>query len=171
MKHTKIAVATLALICTLSLAACGNTHTGQMNGKEPPSYGQSENQVGKENPGTSDRNNQDSTNLNDLLETSLLKGGVADFQNGSFQVVPDQDDGQTAIAAAPGMESNVESTTVSYGEDCIFQIAHIDSSTGRVELEEASASNIKKSTSVYVYGETQDNREIHATKVLIARFE
>lgn len=171
MKYKKIAVATLALICTLSLVACGSTHTGQMNGKEPPSYGQSGNQAGKENKGTSDGNNQDSTNLNDLLETALLKGGVADFQDGSFQVVPDQDDGQTAIAAAAGMESNLESTTVYYGEDCRFQIAHIDSSTGRVELEDASAANIKKSTSVYVYGETQDHGKIHAAKVLIARFQ
>ena len=68
------------------------------------------------------------------------------------------------------MESGMESTTVSYGEDCTFQIANINSSTGAVELEAATASDVKKSTSVYVYGETQDDGEIHATKVLITRF-
>ena len=62
----------------------------------------------------------------------------------------------------------MESTTVSYGEDCTFQIANINSSTGAVELE--AATDVKKSTSVYVYGETQDDGEIHATKVLITRF-
>lgn len=171
MKHTKISVTAFALFCTLSLAACGGPHTGQMNDKEPPSYSQSEHEAGGETEGTSVGNDQNSTNLEDLQEMSLLKGSVADFQNGSFQVVPDQDDGQTVIAAAPGMESNLESTTVYYGEDCVFKIAHIDSSTGRVELEDASAANIKKSTPVYVCGEAQNNGEIHATKVLIPRFE
>ena len=50
------------------------------------------------------------------------------------------------------------------------KIANINSSTGAVELEAATASDVKKSTSVYVYGETQDDGEIHATKVLITRF-
>ena len=34
------------------------------------------------------------------------------FSDGSFQVVPDQDDGQMIKAAAEGMESSMESTTV-----------------------------------------------------------
>lgn len=168
MKQMKLATTALALVCTFSLAGCGNFHTGQAANNEPSAYSQSGPQSGGENTNTS---NETSTNLDDLLETSMLRGSVADYQEGSFQVVPDQDDGDTVIAAAPGMESSTESTTVSYGQDCIFQIAHIDSATGAVELESASASNVKKSTSVYVYGETQDNGEIHATKVLIARFQ
>lgn len=168
MKHMKLTITALALICTFSLAGCGSFHTGQEAKNEPSTYSQSEPQSGGENTNTS---NETSTNLNDLLETSMLRGSVADYQEGSFQVVPDQDGGDTVIAAAPGMESSAESTTVSYGQDCIFQIAHIDSATGTVELEAASASDIKKSTSVYVYGETQDNGEIYATKVLIARFQ
>ena len=76
------------------------------------------------------------------------------------------------LPLAPGMESEsgMESTTVSYGGDCVFQIANIDSSTGAVDLEDAVSSDVKKSTSVAVYGETQENGEIHATKVLITRF-
>ena len=104
------------------------------------------------------------------METASLRGAVADFQDGSFQVVPDQDDGQMIIAAADGMESGMESTTVSYDENCIFQIANINSSTGVVELEGATSSDVKKSTTVYVYGDTQEDGEIHATKVLITRF-
>lgn len=69
------------------------------------------------------------------------------------------------------MEDSSESTTVSYDGDCIFQIANIDNSTGAVELEPAASSDVKKSTAVYVYGETQDNGEIHASKVLIPRYQ
>ena len=167
MKHMKLAATTLALVCILSLAGCGNSNIGQSGDNEPPTYSQIENQSDSENTNTS---NETATNLDDLLKTVLLRGSVADFQDGSFNVVPDQDDGQMIIAAAEGMESSMESTTVSYDESCIFQIANIDSSTGAVELKAATASDVKKSTPVYIYGETQDNGEIHATKVLITRF-
>lgn len=167
MKHMKLVATTLSLVCALSLAGCGNSNTGQAANNELPTYSQTENQSDGENTNTS---NETATNLDDLLETVLLRGSVADFQDGSFKVVPDQDDGQMIIAAAEGMESSMESTTVSYDESCIFQIANIDSSTGAVELKEAAASDVKKSTPVYIYGETQDDGKIHATKVLITRF-
>ena len=164
MKHMKLVMVTGVLIFALSLAGCGNS-----KGEQAADGGTSVNsQAG--DTGASDDVGENSTNLDNLVETASLRGSVADFQDGSFQVVPDQDDGQIAKSAAEGMESGMESTTVSYGEDCTFQIANINSSTGAVELEAATASDVKKSTSVYVYGETQDDGEIHATKVLITRF-
>ena len=68
-------------------------------------------------------------------------------------------------------ESGMESTTVSYAEHCVFQIANIDINTQAVNLEDASSSDVKKSTSVAVYGETQENGELHAAKVLITRYQ
>ena len=167
MKHMKLVTMTLALLCALSLAGCGSSNSGQAAQNESSSYSQNENQSGGGNADVSD---DTSPNLDNLMETASLRGAVADFQDGSFQVVPDQDDGQMIIAAADGMESGMESTTVSYDENCIFQIANINSSTGAVELEGATSSDVKKSTTVYVYGDTQEDGEIHATKVLITRF-
>lgn len=155
MKHTKLVTAALILVCTLLLAGCGSPQ-----GEQAAHSGTTANS----------QNGEQNANLDDLLDTALLRGSVADFQDGSFQVVPDKDDGQMIISAADDMESGMESTTVSYEEDCTFRIAHIDSSTGAVEYEAAASSDVKKSTSVYVYGETQDNGEIHAEKVLIIRF-
>ena len=100
MKHMKLAATTLALVCVLSLAGCGNSNAGQSGDNEPPTYSQIENQSDSENTNTS---NETATNLDDLLKTVLLRGSVADFQNGCFNVVPDQDDGQMIIAAAEGM--------------------------------------------------------------------
>ena len=168
MKHMKLVMVTGVLIFVLFLAGCGNSKGEQAADSGTSVNSQSENQAG--DTGASDDGGENSTNLDNLVETASLRGSVADFQDGSFQVVPDQDDGQIAKSAAEGMESGMESTTVSYGEDCTFQIANINSSTGAVELEAATASDVKKSTSVYVYGETQDDGEIHATKVLITRF-
>lgn len=168
MKHIKLVMVTGVLVLTLSLAGCGNSRGEQAADGGTSVKSQSENQAG--DTGASDDGGENSTNLDNLIETASLRGSVADFQDGSFQVIPDQDDGQTAISAAEGMESGMESTTVSYGADCTFQIANINSSTGAVELEAATVSDVKKSTSVYVYGETQDDGEIHATKVLITRY-
>ena len=141
MKHMKLVTMTLALLCALSLAGCGSSNSGQAAQNESSSYSQNENQSGGGNADVSD---DTSPNLDNLMETASLRGAVADFQDGSFQVVPDQDDGQMIIAAADGMESGMESTTVSYDENCIFQIANINSSTGVVELEGATSSDVKK---------------------------
>lgn len=179
MRHTKTAKTMILLLCAALLTGCGT------NGKERETTSQ-ENAAdtspdGKEETTGSDSENaapladtsstEQSVNLDDLLNTAVLRGSVSDFQDGSFQVVPDQDDGQLLMSAAPGMEDDMESTKVSYGEDCVFQTAHIESATGTVILEAASASDVKKSTNVYVYGTVQENGEIHATKVLILRFQ
>ena len=164
MKHLKFAKAILILACAASLAGCGNFR--KETGADAPSYSQ--------NPDDGQSTNT-STEAQTLLDSAVLVGSVTDFQEGSFQVMADQtkDNGQTAVGAAPGMESEsgMESTTVSYGEDCVFQIANIDINTQAVNLKDASSSDVKKSTSVAVYGETQENGEIHAAKVLITRYQ
>lgn len=164
MKRLKFTKAILILVCTASLAGCGNIQKD--TGTDAPSY--SQNPEGGQSTNTS-------TEAQSLLDSAVLIGSVTDFQEGSFQVMADrtEDNGQTAVGAAPGMESEsgMESTTVSYGEDCVFQIANIDINTQAVNLEDASSSDVKKSTSVAVYGETQENGEIHAAKVLITRFQ
>ena len=164
MKRLKFTKAILILVCTASLAGCGNIQKD--TGTDAPSYSQNSD---------GDQPTDTSNEAQALLDSAALVGSVTDFQEGSFQVMADQtkDNGQTAVGAAPGMESEsgMESTTVSYGEDCVFQIANIDINTQTVNLEDASSSDVKKSTSVAVYGEEQENREIHATKVLITRFQ
>lgn len=164
MKHLKFTKAVLILVCAVSLAGCGNIRKD--TGADAPSYSQ--------DPGGG-QSTDTSNEAQALLDSAALVGSVTDFQEGSFQVMADQtkDNGQTAVGAAPGMEneSGMESTTVSYGEDCVFQIADIDINTQAVSLETASSSDVRKSTSVAVYGETQENGEIHAAKVLITRFQ
>ena len=156
MKKIKLVGVALALFCTLSMAACGSTQTGQETQSESPAYSQGEMPGG---------------NIDDIEAEAILGGSVAEFQDGSFQVVPMEADAETVKSAANGMESTLESTTVSYGEDCTFHIANINSATGAVEFEAATASDVKKSTSVYIYGETQDDGTIHATKVLLPRYK
>lgn len=42
MKKIKLVGVTLALFCTLSMAACGSTQNGQETQSEPPAYSQGE---------------------------------------------------------------------------------------------------------------------------------
>ena len=178
MKHRKKRIAVLLLVCTFALAGCGSSHTG---GEDPSRTSQNESTdtSGMERNASSQISRNENTDTSgigsgdELLDNAILKGTVSDFQEGSFQVVPtqDRDHGQTAVEAAPGMESGMESTTVSYGADCTFQIAVFNSETGDVRFEDAAASQVKKSTGVAVYGETQENGEIRATKVYITRYE
>lgn len=107
-----------------------------------------------------------------LMSEALLSGSVASVQEGCFQVVPDQtaDSGQVLIGAAAGTEEKQNGTTITYGGNCIFQIANIDSESGDVQLSEAGAADIKQSTTVAIYGEeTADG--IHAVKVVVIRFQ
>lgn len=161
MQHRKKGITILFLVCILALAGCGSSHTGKGSGGNAP-YSQNAD-IDPSGKGSGD----------ELLDNAALKGTVSDFQEGSFQVIPtqDKDHGQTAVEAAPGMESGMESTTVSYGADCTFQIAVFNSETGDVRFEDAAASQVKKSTGVAVYGETQENGEIRATKVYITRYQ
>ena len=123
MKHMKLVMVTGVLIFALSLAGCGNSKGEQAADSGTSVNSQSENQAG--DTGASDDGGENSTNLDNLVETASLRGSVADFQDGSFQVVPDQDDGQIAKSAAEGMESGMESTTVSYYlPDCQHQQFH-----------------------------------------------
>ena len=171
MKKIKLVGVTLALFCTLSMAACGSTQTGQESQSEPPAYSQGEMPGGNKDADAEKGKEELPGNLDDIEAEAILGGSVAEFQDGSFQVVPMEADAQTTKLAASGMESTLESTTVSYGDDCTFHIANINRTTGAVEFEAATSSDVKKSTSVYIYGETQDDGTIHATKVLLPRYK
>ena len=171
MKKIKLVGVTLALFCTLSMAACGSTQTGQETQSESPAYSQGEMPGGNKDADAEKGKEELPGNLGDIEAEAILGGSVAEFQDGSFQVIPMETDAETTKLAASGMESTLESTTVSYGDDCTFHIANINRTTGAVEFEAATSSDVKKSTSVYIYGETQDDGTIHATKVLLPRYK
>ncbi len=86
MKHMKLVMVTGVLFFALSLAGCGNSRGEQAADGGTSVNSQSENQAG--DTGASDDGNENSTNLDDLLETASLRGSVADFQDGSFRSFP-----------------------------------------------------------------------------------
>ena len=140
MKKIKLVGVTLALFCTLSMAACGSTQNGQETQSEPPAYSQGEMSGGNKDADAGKGKEELPGNLGDIEAEAILGGSVAEFQDGSFQVIPMETDAETTKLAASGMESTLESTTVSYGDDCTFHIANINRTTGAVEFEAAVSS-------------------------------
>lgn len=69
----------------------------------------------------------------------------------------------------PGSEGENNTTKVTYGEDCEFQVVRIDASQEKApEYQEASAGDVQKLTEVIVFGEKLSSGEVQADKVLIA---
>lgn len=104
-----------------------------------------------------------------LYSSAAITGNVVEFSDGSCTVsaATTEDDGKTGVVAAPGYESEDTNVVVTYQEGCVVQIATIYTSTGTAELEQASVADIKKQSSVIIYGSFEDTHHVTATKVII----
>ena len=104
-----------------------------------------------------------------LYTSAVMRGSVVEFTDGgcTVSVAITEDDGKTGVVAAPGHESEDTNVVVTYQEGCVVQIATIYTSTGIAELEQASISDIKKQTSVIVYGSFEDTHHVSANKIII----
>ena len=70
------------------------------------------------------------------------------------------------------MENKDNAVSVTYNPDCEFVIATLSKQSGSVtNVTTGSISDVKKQSSVYLYGEFADTNHFNATKVVIARWE
>lgn len=108
---------------------------------------------------------------NSLYTSAALTGSVVEFSDGGCTVSVDvtEDDGKTVVSAAPGYESEDTNVMVTYEEECVVQIATIYTSAEIAELEQASVADIKKQTSVIIYGSYTDTQHVSATKIIICQ--
>lgn len=155
MKNTKWIKGMAVALCLASVTGCSAADTQGTDSSNLPI---------EEESGTS--------KLDELLNDAVLKGTVTAFSDGAFQVSPmlEKDNGQTAISVDPDQVESMEQITVRYEEDCQFQIAEIDASTGDARFAESNAAEVKKQTNIAVFGEKQESGEILATRVLITRY-
>lgn len=179
MRNKKWIKGIAVALCIASMTGCGTTNLletdkGNTSAVEqnPQTVNESEH-AQQENANTSSwEESYQSGNINELLNTATATGNVTEFSDGILQILPEitKDEGQTMMQAAPGMDEGMETITVRYDETCQFQIAEIDGTTGAAQFTEGSAAEVKKQTSIAVFGEKQDSGEILATKILITRY-
>lgn len=118
-------------------------------------------------------NTDESMDGGEMIAASDLQGSVTEFSDNGCTITPttSSNDGKIAEEAAEGYEDEGEKVTIKYGENCTFQRAVISITTGKADVSEAAISDIKKKTSLLLYGNFDDTENFTATKVVIVQYE
>lgn len=192
MSKTRIARGILITLCILIFTGCSiNEDNKKSKPEETPETtqhlpGQNETntppaddtdadnkETDSDDSDASANNEQTTVDANELIDSANLRGDVLEFTSSGSTIIPTliENNGTTAVAALPGYEDSANNIQVNYQEGCIFQIADIDIGTETATLSSVSSADIKKQTSVIVYGVYQDAANLNATKVIIIRYE
>lgn len=159
MKFTKIMRGSV-MVCVLTMAGCGVSGVSDSGNTANISDFQKPDNTAKDSNGDS------------LIRSATMQGSVAAFSDNGCTVSPVTNvDENTAAVAAPGSEDDATNVAVSYKEDCIFQIADINITTGKAAISDASVSDIKKQASLLIYGAFEGTRHLTAEKIIITRYE
>lgn len=117
-------------------------------------------------------NTDESMDGGEMIAASDLQGSVTEFSDNGCVVNPiTSDHDSEAVIAAEGYEDEGEKVTIKYGENCTFQRAVISITTGKADVSEAAISDIKKKTSLLLYGNFDDTENFTATKAVIVQYE
>lgn len=167
----------IAVLClTAALTACNPAGGGQNASANIEDAGTNAQTPGSPlNEGSDMRPeaNGQSPDINAFLNSALAQGEITEISQGSFRLslAKDLENGQGQIQAAPGRDDAAESASIHYDDNCRIQIANIDTASGTADYEDANAGALKKSTQVAVAGETADNGEILASRIIILRYQ
>lgn len=126
----------------------------------------------KETPDEDNSNAVGSMDADEMIAASDLQGSVTGFSDNGCTITPvtSSNDGEAAIAA-DGCEDEAEKINIKYGDNCIFQRAVMSIATGKTTVSEAAKADIKKKTSLLLYGSFDDTENFTATKAVIVQYE
>ena len=126
----------------------------------------------KETPDEDNSNAVGSMDADKMIAASDLQGSVTGFSDNGCTITPvtSSNDGEAAIAA-DGCEDEAEKINIKYGDNCIFQRAVMSIATGKATVSEAAKADIKKKTSLLLYGNFDDTENFTATKAVIVQYE
>lgn len=146
------------------------------NSKDTPNGDNSQNTPDENNPkNTPDGNDSNAVGSMDgdeLIAASDLQGNVTEFSdNGCTINSVTSDNNGEAVIAADGYEDEGAKVTIKYGDNCIFQRAVMSIETGKATVSEAAKADIKKKTSLLLYGNFDDTENFTAAKVVIVQYE
>lgn len=169
----------------LALAGCGTSNDTDTDGEKETQNTYIENNIA--NPDQKDASAEnDSSNIPDgnnsnavgsmdadeMIAASDLQGSVTGFSDNGCTITPvtSSNDGEAAISA-DGYEDEAEKINIKYGDNCIFQRAVMSIATGKATVSEAVKADIKKKTSLLLYGNFDDTENFTATKAVIVQYE
>ena len=185
MKNKKLMRMLIVGINIFALAGCGTSNeTGTKEEREtkdtyienditnPDQKDASDKNDSNNTPDGNDSNAVGSMDGDELITASDLQGSVTGFSDNGCTITPatSSNDGEAAIAA-DGCEDEAEKINIKYGDNCIFQRAVMSIGTGKATVSEAAKADIKKKTSLLLYGNFDDTENFTATKVVIVQYE
>lgn len=109
------------------------------------------------------------TDGDQLFAGCTLTGTVTEFSSTGCKITPTFQDGNVAYEAAPGYEDESELINIIYDEACSFQISNISVLSGNVAYDSASIEDVKKQTSLIIYGEYDAENNLIADHIYIYR--
>ena len=174
MKFKKFRKGILIGMCALVMAGCGVSENGGAKNNDHVIDDSKDGHLRDETDNMDDdhlTDETDNTDSDSLISSFDLQGSVIEFSENGCVVTPVTNDGNTAAVAAPGNEKEETNVTISYEPDCIFQTAVMDLTTGTANISKAAVSDIKKQTSLLIYGSSEDTHNFSASKVIIVRYE
>jgi hypothetical protein len=191
MKNKKLILALAVGLSIFTLAGCGMPNGTHTKGEKEARDTYMENNTtdpAKEDTSDGKDLNTDEKNLNsdgndsdaaevvdggELLAASDLQGSVIEFSDNGCTINPvtNSDDGSTAVIEAEGYEDEGAKVTIKYGDNCTFQKAVISIATGEATVTEVDKTDIKKKTSLVLYGTFEDKETFTATKAVITNYE
>lgn len=195
MKKSKIYIGAVTVLCVVSFAGCAangvtaddKSSIASVSSDSYPIIEGNDSVTGNlpkdndtDNTPFSDSDDTNNTSFNEdndqndasLISNATVLGSVVAFSDDYCTIAPVETSGDSneAVIAAAGSEDADKNVTIHYQNGCTFQIAEIYVATGTKIFSDAEVSDIKKQTSLIIYGEWTDTHNINATKVYIARY-
>ena len=185
MKNKKIMRMLIVGASIFALAGCGTSNdTGTNREKETPNAYIENDITNPDQKDASDKNDSNNTpdgndsnavgsmDGDELITASDLQGSVTEFSDNGCTINPaTSDNNGEAVIAADGYEDEGAKVTIKYGDNCIFQRAVMSIGTGNATVSEAAKADIKKKTSLLLYGKFDDTENFTAAKVVIVQYE
>ena len=172
MKRRFFITTILTGLCVIALAGCGNqtAEAPQENAQSANTNNAYDTAGGYGTSGISDS----SVDAGDMLDMADLSGSVLGFSDNGCTVTPAKsiEGGAGMQISADGYENEDNSVTVNYGPDCQFVTAVLNGSSGSItSMTDCSASDVKKQSQIFAYGNYTDTYTFNADKIIIARYE
>lgn len=105
-----------------------------------------------------------------LIDSADLIGSVTSVEADGFAVQPTETDGDIAMQAAEDNDAAGAGTRVQLGEHGSVERAVIDVASGAVTTTAAAAADVQRGDYVAVFGDTQADGSILATRVVIVQY-
>ena len=173
MKSKKLMRMLIIGASIFALAGCGTSNENDITN---PDKKDAPNEIDSDNtPDGNDSSAVGRTDGDKIIAASDLQGSVTEFSDNGCTITPvtSSNDGKAKIAeeAADGYEDEAEKINIKYEDNCIFQRAVMSIRTGKATVNEAAKTDIKKKTSLLLYGNFDDTENFTATKVMIVQYE